>query len=275
MASSGKSLEPDGGRPSGHDTGEARIARVYNYWLGGEYNYPADREAAKRVRAAYPGITENVRAQRAFLTRAVEYLAGEAGLRQFLDVGAGLPAPDGTLQAAHRVAPDSRIVFVDNDPLVFEHADAYRSSPPQGPTEVIEADARDTAAIVRRSSAILDFAQPVAVLLVGLLHVIPDADDPAGLVSRLVDAVVPGSYLVLGHPASDVDTGQAAGAAARVSDVMAEPVTLRSYEQVSRFLTGLELVEPGLVQLHRWRPGPGGPVPQHDIANYGAVGRKP
>lgn len=267
--------EPASGRPPGHSSGVAHIARVYNYWLGGEYNYPADREAAEQVRAAYPSILASIRAQRAFLGRAVEYLAAGAGIRQFLDLGTGLPAPGNTHEVAHRVAPESRIVFVDNDPLVLEHAGALRSSPPMGATAYIEADIRDTAAIVHRAGGILDFRQPAAVMLIGVLHVIPDADDPAGVVSRLLAAVAPGSYLVLAHPASDIEESRMRTAETRLNAVMAEQVTLRSHRQVSRFLTGLDLVEPGLVQVHRWRPGPGGPVPDHDLANYGAVARKP
>jgi O-methyltransferase involved in polyketide biosynthesis len=261
--------------PPGIDASVAHIARVYNFWLGGEHNYPADRAAAEQVRASYPDILASIRAQRAFLGRAVRYLAAEAGIRQFLDLGTGLPAPANTHEVAQRVAPRARVVFVDNDPLVARYADALRSSSPQGDTAYIEADVRDTAAIVRRAAATLDFGRPVAVILVGVLHCIPDDDDPAGVVARLLAAAAPGSYLVIAHPASDVKTDQVMDAEQRLNSVMAGQVTLRTAAEVGGFLDRLDLVDPGLVQVHRWRPDAGAPVPGPELANYGAVGRKP
>jgi SAM-dependent methyltransferase len=264
-----------GGAPPGIDTSTAHIARVYNYWLGGTDNYAPDREAAAQVIEAYPPIRASVRAQRAFLQRAVTYLAAEVGLRQFLDIGTGLPSADNTHEVAQRAAPGARIVYVDNDPIVLAHAQALLTSSPEGATAYLDADLRDTAKIVQAAGGILDFSQPVAVMLVGILHCIPDADDPAGLVAQLLAAVAPGSYLVVAHPASDIHPEQIGVAATRFNRVMDDGVTLRTHAEVGRFLPGLELVEPGLVQLHRWRPEADGPVPDGELANYGAVGRKP
>ena len=261
-------------RPDTFDTSVAHIARVYNFWLGGRDNYAADRDAAEQVIAAYPTIRSSVRAQRAFLGRAVQYLVTEAGIRQFLDIGTGLPSADNTHEVAQRAAPESRVVYADNDPIVLAHARALLTSSPEGATHYVDADLRDTAKICEQAAEILDFGQPLAILLIGVLHCIPDRDDPAGIVSSLVSVMPPGSYLVIAHPASDIHQSQVSTAANRINPLMAEPVTLRTHDQVSRFFDGLDLVEPGLVQLHRWRPGPDGPVPDHDIANYGAIGRK-
>jgi SAM-dependent methyltransferase len=264
-----------GAAPGGIDTSTAHIARVYNYWLGGKDNYAPDREAAAQVIEAYPPIRVSVRAQRAFLRRAVSYLAAEAGLRQFLDIGTGLPSADNTHEVAQRAAPSARIVYVDNDPIVLAHARALLTSSPDGATAYLDADLRDTGKIRHAAAGILDFDQPVAVMLVGVLHCIPDSGDPAELVRQLMAALAPGSYLVLAHPASDIHPEQIGDAATRFNRVMDDGVTLRTHAQVGRFLAGLELVEPGLVQLHRWRPDSEGPEPDGELANYGAVARKP
>jgi S-adenosyl methyltransferase len=255
------------------DTGVAHISRVYNYWLGGKDNFAADREAAELVVTSYPTVLDSVRAQREFLGRAVNFLAGEAGIRQFLDLGTGLPSVDNTHEVAQRVAPQARIVYVDNDPIVLAHARALLAGNPQGATAYLDADLRDTSALLAEAAATLDFSEPVAVMLIGILHCIPDSDDPAGIVRRLLDAVPPGSYLVIAHPASDIHATQIGTAANRLNQVMAEPVTLRPHAEVARFFDGLELVEPGLVQLHRWRAVPAGP--SVELANYGGVARKP
>jgi SAM-dependent methyltransferase len=264
-----------GAAPAGIDTSTAHIARVYNYWLGGKDNYAPDREAAAQVIEAYPPIRASVRAQRAFLRRAVGYLAAEAGLRQFLDIGTGLPSADNTHEVAQRAVRGARIVYVDNDPIVLAHARALLTSSPDGATAYLDADLRDTGKILHAAAGILNFDQPVAVMLVGVLHCIPDADDPAGLVRQLLAALAPGSYLVLAHPASDIHTAQMGDAQARFNRVMDDGVTLRTHAEVGRFLAGLELAEPGLVQLHRWRPDAEGPEPDGELANYGAVARKP
>src|ERR1700744_1617950 len=202
------------------DTGVAHIARVYNYWLGGKDNFAADREAAEVVITSYPTVLTSVRAQRQFLRRAVGYLAGQAGIRQFIDIGTGLPSAGNTHEVAQQVAPQSRMVYVDNDPIVLAHARALLASSPQGATAYLDADLRDTGAILAEAATLLDFSDPVAVMLIGILHCIPDSDDPVGIVHRLLAAVPPGSYLVIAHPGSDIHASQIGTAANRLNQVM-------------------------------------------------------
>jgi S-adenosyl methyltransferase len=256
------------------DPSKAHIARVYNYWLGGKDHYAADEEAAEQVIASYPNIRTSVRAQRAFLGRAVHFLTADVGIRQFLDIGTGLPSANNTHEVAQREAPESRIVYVDHDPVVLTHARALLTSSPEGATAYIDADLRNTAKILREAADTLDFRQPVAVMLVGVLHCIPDDDDPATIVARLMAAVPSGSYLVVAHPASDVDVTQVSNATTRFNRLAAEPVRLRTHAEVRRFFDGLDLVEPGVVQLHRWR-GDADANTGLNLANYGAIGRKP
>ena len=255
------------------DTGIAHIARVYNYWLGGKDNFAADREAAELFRESYPDIRVGVRTQRAFLGRAVQYLAGEAGIRQFLDIGTGLPSANNTHGVAQQVAAESRIVYVDNDPIVLAHARALLTGSPLGTTAYLDADLRDTGEILRMAAGTLDFGEPVALMLLGVLQCIPDSDDPAAIVRRLLDGMPSGSYLVISHPAIDILASQMRPAATRMNAVMAAPVTLRTRAEVARFFEGLDLVEPGLIQAHRWHADP--PDPDRDIPNYGGVARKP
>jgi hypothetical protein len=257
------------------DTSVPHIARVYDYWLGGKDNFAADRVVAEQVIASLPEIRLSVRAQRAFLGRVVHYLAAEAGIRQFLDIGTGLPSANNTHEVAQRVAPDSRVVYVDNDPIVLLHARSLLASGPEGATAYVDADLRDLAAILARAAGILDFGRPVAVMLLGVLHCIPDEDDPAALVARLMEAVPPGSYLALSHPASDVATQQMATSMRTYNNQAPIPLTARSHAEVSRLFAGLDLLDPGLVQLHRWRAGTGDPGIARDLPNYGALARKP
>jgi len=256
------------------DTSVPHVARVYDYWLGGRNNFAADRAVAERVITMYPGVRAGVRAQRAFLGRVVRYLATEAGIRQFLDIGTGLPSADNTHEVAQRVAPESRIVYVDNDPIVLTHARSLLKSSPEGATAFIDADVRNTAAIVAEAAETLDFSQPIAVLLLGILHCIPDADDPAAIVRRLLEAVPPGSYLAVVHIASDV-VEDATRSMREYGKWGAPPVTPRTYAQVSHFFDGLDLLPPGLVQVPRWRPVADAPGIEGDEPNYGGVGRKP
>ncbi len=240
------------------DTGVAHIARVYDYWLGGKDHFKADREAGDEVMRLNPNIRSSVRANRAFLARAVRYLAGEAGIRQFLDIGTGLPSANNTHEVAQSIAPEARIVYTDNDPMVLAHARALLASGPDGATAYLDADARDTDEILNKAMELLDFSQPVAVMLVAVLHLIPDDDDPYQLVADLMQAVVPGSFLVISHLPSDMHShvpGQAE-AAARINQlqIMAEKVTPRSHDQVVRFFDGTELIEPGVVPVQQWRP---------------------
>jgi hypothetical protein len=257
------------------DTSVASIARIYDYWLGGKDNFKADRDAAEQMILQYPDIVTGVRKNRAFLGRAVHYLAAEAGIRQFLDIGTGLPSSNNTHEVAQRAAPDARIVYVDNDPIVLSHAQALLTSTPEGACAYVDADIRDTGKILKDAANLLDFSRPVAVCLIMILQFIPDEDDPVSIVRALVDAIPSGSYLTVAHPASDVD--QHVGPAlrqlsTRMGGTRAVP---RSYQEVSRFFDGLEMVEPGLVQLHRWRPGTGLDDTGRDLAAYGAVARKP
>ena len=262
--------------PAEIDTSVASPARIYDYWLGGKDNFPADQEAAEQVIAAFPGIRPGVRANRAFLGRAVRYLAGEAGIRQFLDIGTGLPTENNTHEVAQAVAPESRIVYVDNDPIVLVHARALLTSTPQGATDYIEADLRDPGKILQGAAETLDFSKPVAITLLMILMLVQDAEDPYAIVARLLDAVPSGSYLVISHPAGDVDAGEIAEAYERLNERMgATQGTLRSHGVVARFFDGLDLVAPGLVQLHRWRPDPGDLGLDRDVPAYAGIGRKP
>jgi S-adenosyl methyltransferase len=266
---------PQAAQEPDFDVSHAHSARIYNYWLGGKDNFAADREAAEQAIAANPGIRSDVRANRAFLARAVRYLASECGIRQFLDIGTGLPTASNTHEVAQAVVPQSRIVYVDNDPIVLAHARALLTSTPEGATAYIDADLRDTGTILAQAARNLDFGEPLAIMLLGVLHCIPDSGDPAAIVARLVDAVPPGSYLTIAHPASDVATDQMAASMQKYNEHVTVPLTARSHDEVSAFFAGLDLVEPGVVQLHRWRAGTGDPGAGRELANYGGVGRKP
>jgi S-adenosyl methyltransferase len=236
------------------DTSVAHIARVYDYWLGGKDNFAVDRAAAEQAIAAYPDIVFSVRANRAFLARAVRYLAGEAGIRQFLDIGTGIPASNNTHEVAQSVAPESRVVYVDNDPIVLAHARALLASGPHGVTSYLDADLRDTGRVLTAAAGTLDFSRPAAVMLMAILQHVDNADNPCGIVATLLDALSPGSYLVLSHPASDIEAEAQGKLAERLNQTMAEKVTMRDRAQVARFFDGLELIEPGLVRVPQWRP---------------------
>jgi SAM-dependent methyltransferase len=244
-------------RRRGIDTSVAHAARVYDYWLGGKDNFAADREAAEAAIAVYPGIVRAARANRAFLSRAVRYLALEAGIRQFLDVGTGIPAAGNTHEVAQAAAPQCRVVYVDHDPVVLSHAQALLQSGPQGATDYLDADLLDPAAILAGAASTLDLSRPVALMILSTLHLIPDEDDPYGAVHALARALAPGSFLAVSHGASDLDHGVAANMATSISPMMAEKVTARSRAQVALFFEGLELVEPGLVRITQWRSGSG------------------
>jgi S-adenosyl methyltransferase len=268
-------VAPDGTPAAVIDTSVPHIARVYDYWLGGKDNFAADRDVAEKVIAAFPDVLISVRAQRAFLGRAVRYLAGEAGIRQFLDIGTGLPAADNTHEVAQQVAPESRVVYVDNDPIVLAHARALLVGSPEGATAYIDADLRDTGAIVREAARLIDFREPVAVMLLGVLHCIPDVENPAATVTRLMAAMPPGSFLVVAHPAIDIATSQMGRSMRSYNEQAPVPLTARTHAEVCRFFEGLDLVEPGVVQLHRWHARWGDRGTDRELANYGGVGRKP
>ena len=253
------------------DTSVPHIARVYNYWLGGKDHFAADRELAEKFIAADPKVIAGVRANRAFLGRAVHFLAAEAGIRQFLDIGTGIPTASNTHEVAQRAAPDSRVVYVDNDPIVLTHARALLISDPAGATDYIDADLRNTGTILAQAARMLDFGRPVAVMLVGILQCIPDEDDPPGIVAALMDAVPPGSYLAVSHPAADV-YAQARAGAALLNEGLSSPIIFRTRAAVARFFDGLELVEPGLVSISQWRSGAGADA--SPLANWAGVARK-
>jgi O-methyltransferase involved in polyketide biosynthesis len=240
--------------PRGVDAQVAHIARVYDYWLGGKDNFAADRHAAEQARAAYPAIGPAVRAQRAFLGRAVRYLAAEAGIRQFLDIGTGIPAANNIHEVAQSVAPQCRVVYVDNDPVVISHGRALLKSSREGALAYIGADLRDPGTILAQAARTLNFARPAAIMLVGVLQFIPDEEDPCGIVAELIRAAAPGSYLTIAQPASDLETEAMAEFVRRYNALAAEKATFRSYSEVCRFLDGLQLVEPGVVKLPAWRP---------------------
>jgi hypothetical protein len=257
--------------PIALDTSVPHIARIYDYWLGGKDNFAVDREAAREALAAMPSLAASARANRAFLGRAVHYLAAEAGIRQFLDIGTGLPAANNTHEVAQRAAPDSRIVYVDNDPIVLVHAQALLTGSTEGATDYIDADAREPTKILERAAAILDFTRPVAVMLVAILHCVSDEDDPQGIVDTLKDAVPSGSHLVLSHPTKDTQP-KMGEVAARMNRLMPNKVTFRSYDEVARYFDGWEVLEPGIVPTTLWRPGSNHPI--EPKAMWAGVARK-
>jgi hypothetical protein len=250
-------------------------ARVWNYWLGGKDNFPADRQVGDQVLEAFPSIVDVARASRAFLVRAVRYLAGEAGIRQFLDIGTGLPTADNTHQVAQRVAPECRVVYVDNDPIVLAHARALLTGGGEGATAYLDADLRDPDKILEAAAETLAFDRPVALMLMGIMGHIGDDDEARSIVRRLLDALPSGSYLAL---CDGTDTNPAGVAAqAQYNESGAIPYRLRGPEQIAGFFEGLELVEPGVVSLPRWRPdaADAGGGPPEELDAFGGVGRKP
>ena len=237
------------------DISVAHSARVHDYWLGGKDNYAADRAAGDAVIAAYPGIVRSVRANRAFLARVVRFLAADAGITQFLDIGTGIPAVGNTHEVAQAAAPGCRVVYVDYDPVVLAHARALLESSADGAIGYIDADLRAPEMILEQAAQTLDFSRPVAVMLIAILHLIGDQDDPYGIISRLMAAVPAGSYLALSQVASDIEPEQMAEAAKRYNRLAHETQRHRSHAEVARFFDGLELIEPGVVAVQEWRPG--------------------
>lgn len=250
------------------DTEHPHSARIWNYLLGGKDNFASDRRAADAVLAQMPEIADFARAGRGFLTRAVNFLAGEVGIRQFLDLGTGLPTADNTHELAQRVAPESRIVYVDNDPLVLVHARALMTSTAEGVTSYVDADVRSPETILAAARETLDFSRPVAVMMIGILGHVADSDNPARIVRTFIDALAPGSYLAINDSIvtpenySAVETAQNEGA----------NYHLRTVEQITGFFDGLELVEPGVVSTPQWRPDPD--TDPEDLAVYCGLARK-
>jgi S-adenosyl methyltransferase len=253
----------------------AHPARTWDYWLGGKNHFAVDREAATAAEGLLPSMPRIARADRAFLGNVVRFLAGEAGVTQFLDIGTGLPTVDNTHEVAQRAAPQSRIVYVDNDPIVLSHARALLASTPEGKCDYIDADVRDAGTILDRAAATLDFSKPVALMLLGILLYVPDADDPWGIVARLLAAVPPGSYLAISHGASDIDPERSTPFASTFNAHSAAPLTLRTRAEFTRFFDGTDLLEPGITQIHRWRTSPDTLGYDDNLIAYCGLSRKP
>jgi O-methyltransferase involved in polyketide biosynthesis len=257
------------------DTTVSHSARVWDYWLGGKDNYPVDRQVGDRIAEMLPEIIRHARANRMFLGRAVRFLAGDAGIRQFLDIGAGLPTVDNTHEVAQRVAPQCRVVYVDNDPLVLVHAEALLTSAPEGATDYLHADLRDPGDVLAGAARTLDLTEPVAIMILGVLwHILDDAQVRA-ILGRLMGAVAPGSYLTIAHPTLEVTGDKMAAAIAYWNEHGTPSGKHRTPRQLAELLDGLELVEPGMVSSTLWRPEAtpfGGPEP---IDQFCAVARKP
>jgi hypothetical protein len=273
-------MSVDDTRGTSIDTTVSHSARIWNYWLGGKDNYAVDRAAGDEFVELMPNIRTSARETRAFLMRVVRYLAGECGVRQFLDVGTGLPTANNTHEVAQAVAPDARIVYVDNDPLVLTHARALLTSTPQGATRYLEADMNNPATVLDGAREVLDLDQPVAVLFFGVLGHVADTATARSLVQQLLAAVPSGSYLAL---SDGTPTEQATAAHDNYADSGAVPYMLRAPEDLKSFFDGLELVEPGFGPVPQWRPelGANADTPSirpQDInpdAPWGGVGRKP
>jgi hypothetical protein len=240
------------------DARVAHPARIYAHWLGGKDYWPADQKAAEEVMRHRPQVVAGARANRNFLARVVRFLAAECGIRQFLDIGAGLPAPDNTHDVAQAVAPECRIVFVDNDPLVLTHARALLTSAPEGVCGYVDADLRDTATVLREAGTVLDFTQPVGVLLLAVLHFVPSADDPGAIVAALAGGLAPGSFVAVSHLTGDFAPEQVAAAVTSYNAQASAAVTPRTHAEVSGLLGRLPLVAPGVVPVTQWRPSVAG-----------------
>ena len=257
------------------DTHVAHQARGYNYVLGGKDHFAADRAYVDAVADVYSGAAATVHANRAFLGRVVRFLAGEAGLSQFLDIGTGIPSAGSTHEIAQEVRPDSRIVYVDNDPVVLSHARALLVGREPGSTDYLDADLRDPGRILDRAAETLDLAQPVGLLLIAVLHALSDEDDPHRIVTTLLDALPSGSYIALTHGTLD---GVGPEIGAKIVDLTRQmsqqQYAFRGHAEVARFFGGLDLVEPGIVKPQDWRPGPGDHITEN-VALWAGVARKP
>jgi O-methyltransferase involved in polyketide biosynthesis len=263
--------------PSGVNSRVAHNARVWDYWLGGRDNFAVDRQVGDEIVRLFPIIRDLARADRRFLIRVVRFLAGEAGIRQFLDIGTGLPTANNTHEVAQAVAPESRIVYVDKDPIVLVHARALLTSGPLGVTEYIDADIHEPDMILAEAARTLDFTQPVAVMLLGILNFVLDNDEAKAIVDRLMDAVPAGSYLTVGHPTGELSGGHMnEQAVAFWNEHAVPPIRTRTRAELARLLDGLELLEPGLVSLTQWRPDGSdtGDLPAV-VPEYGALARRP
>jgi S-adenosyl methyltransferase len=263
---------PASGAPPAVDTAMPHSARVWNYWLGGKDNFATDRAIGDQVQQIFPQIVMNARAQRDFLSRVVRYLAGDLRVRQFLDVGTGLPTAGNTHEVAQEVAPDCRVVYVDNDPIVLSHARALLTSVPAGATDYIDADVREPGEIVRAAAQTLDFNRPTALMLLGILGHIGDLDEAKSIVDRLVEVLSAGSYLVIADGADVDEAGNEAQR--RYNEAAPIPYILRSPDEIAAFFTGLNVLAPGVVPVSQWRPDPDAADEPAGTAVYGGVARK-
>jgi S-adenosyl methyltransferase len=267
--------EGDNTAKTGIDTTVPHSARIWNYWLGGKDNFAVDRVAGDAWAETFPGMRDVARASRSFLTRSIHYLAADAGIRQFLDVGTGLPTADNTHQVAQRVAPEARIVYVDNDPLVLAHARALLTSTPEGATAYIHADLRDPDKILAEAADTLDFSKPIGLILSGVLGHIVDINQARSIVHSLMGALSSGSYLSLNDGTSVIGRERLEQATQDYNDSGALPYVQRTPEEIASFFDGLELVPPGVVSCPRWRPDPPSDTLPPELDAFGGVGRKP
>jgi hypothetical protein len=238
------------------DSSVPHIARVYDYWLGGKDNFAADRQAGDATIDAFPGIVRSVKTNRAFLARSVGCFATELGIRQFLDVGTGIPTANNTHEVAQSIAPESRIVYVDNDPIVLAHAEALLKSTPEGACAYVDCDMREPGRILVEAARTLDFHHPIGVMLIGILHFAGSQRDTRQIIRTLMEAAPRGSAVAISHPASDLHAAEVAEMIRRLNTVLKEQTTLRNRDEVEALLAGYELLPPGVVPAAAWRPGP-------------------
>ncbi|MEV5824713.1 SAM-dependent methyltransferase [Spirillospora sp. NPDC052242] len=265
--------------PPGIDPTKAHPSRRYNYWLGGKDNFSVDRESADTVASGFPTVALAARENRKFMARAVRYLARDAGIDQFLDIGTGLPSAGNVHEVAQSIDPAARIVYVDNDPVVLVHARALLTSSPEGRTAYIDADLREPAKILAAPelAATLDLTRPVALMLVAIMHFIVDEEDPYGLVAQLVGALPSGSHVVITHATGDHLTPEQYEEAVETNRLSGVPFALRTRAEFARFFDGLDLVDPGVTDVVEWRPDL---PPEHrprveDVSMYCAAARIP
>lgn len=256
------------------DTTVPQPARFWDYMLGGKDNYPIDREVGEQVLKTFPDLRDAARADRGFLIRAVTYLVRDAGIRQLLDVGTGLPTVNNTHQVAQRTAPDCRIVYVDNDPMVLVHARALLTSTPEGRTDYLHADVRDPERILDEAARTLDFTQPVALMLLGVINYILDNAEAHAIVNRLLDALPSESYLAMSHPTAEVHAEAIEASVQQYNSSGAPPIRTRSRQELTRFFDGLELLQPGVVSCSLWRPDHSDVGTPAEVTQYCGVARK-
>ncbi len=256
------------------DTSIPHNARIWNYWLGGKDNYPVDQEMGEQIRSFFPEIVDNAIADRAFLVRTVTHLVREEGVRQFLDIGTGLPTHNNTHEVAQAEAPDARVVYTDNDPLVLAHARALLVGSDQGATDYVDADLRDPEAILEAASRTLDLSRPVALMLLGVVNFIGDDAEVHSILDRLIEALAPGSFLVVSHPTDDIDKERAHQVAEAWNERGTPKLTIRTAAGIEALFEGLELLEPGVVSCSLWRPEATEVGDSRPVAEYGGVARK-